>query len=144
MDVAGQPHPARYSQLVLPGQIFKRPPAWCRKFSIFLGFRPIFQVLRGRGGRGRLGGPIFLLRNRFFTLASRIFMFEIDFRAQKSIFASRRLFFFGFRLVFVIGEGQGGSGELFSCSGMDFSYPGIVFARPGLDVHAGGRLGDVT
>ena len=37
------------------------------------------SILGGRGGRGRLRGPIFVLRDRFFMLGSRIFMLRIDF-----------------------------------------------------------------
>ena len=67
---------------------------------------------------------------------------EVAFSSQKSIFSPRRLFFFGFRFVFVVGEGPGGSRDSFSCSGMDFSYPGTDFSCPGLDFHARRRLVD--
>ena len=68
-------------------------------------------------------------------------MLRIDVSCPEIDFDPRRLFFLGFRLVFVVGEGPGGSRDLCSCSGMDFSYPGNDFSCPELDFHAGGRLG---
>ena len=76
----------------------------------------------------------------------------IDFHARESNFHALNRFFVpgdrfltpedGFSCVFVVGEGPGGSGDLFSCSGIDFSCPGFDFSYPGLDFHAGRRLGD--
>ena len=108
-------------------------------FEVFGPFSRFFVVGEGAGGSGdpfSCSGIDFSCSGVEFSCSESIF------RAQRSIFDPRRWFFLGFRLVFVVGEGPGGSGDLFSCSGIDFSCPGLDFSYPGLDVHAGRRLGD--
>ena len=45
-------------------------------FRGFRGFRPVFQVFRGRGRSGRVREPIFMPRNRFFIIKSSFENFD--------------------------------------------------------------------
>ena len=118
----------------------RRPPT--PNFLIFRGFRSFsgfFVVGEGAGGSGdpfSCSGIDFSCSGVEFSCSESIF------RARRSISDPGRWFFLCFRLVFVVGEGPGGSGDLFSCSGIDFSCPGLDFSYPGLDFHAGRRPGD--
>ena len=115
----------------------RRPPT--PNFRFFGPFSEFFVVGEGAGGSGDLfscSGIDFSCSGVEFSCSESIF------RAQRSIFDPGRSFFLSFRFVFVVGEGPGGSGNLFSCSGIDFSCPGLDFSYPGLDFHAGRRLGD--
>ena len=106
-------------------------------FGVFGPFSGFFVVGEGAGGSGdpfSCSGIDFSCSGVEFSCSKSIF------RAQETVLAPRRLCFFGFRFVFVIRDGLGGFGDLFSCSGIDLSYPGIEFSCPGLDVHAGGAL----
>ena len=121
----------------------RRPPTpnfrFFRFFWVFGPFSGFFVVGEGAGGSGdpfSCSGIDFSCSGVEFSCSESIF------RARRSISDPGRWFFLCFRLVFVVGEGPGGSGDLFSCSGIDFSYPGLDFSYPGLDFHAGRRLGD--
>ena len=121
----------------------RRPPTpnfrIFRFFGVFGPFSGFFVVGEGAGGSGDLfscSGIDFSCSGVEFSCSESIF------RARRSISDPGRWFFLCFRLVFVVGEGPGGSGDLFSCSGIDFSCPGLDFSYPGLDFHAGRRLGD--
>ena len=104
-------------------------------FGPFSGFFGVGESAGGSGDPFSCSGIDFSCSGVEFSCS------ELIFRAQKSILPLRRLFFLGFRFVFMDGEGPGGSRDSFSYSGMDFSYPGIDFSCQDLGVHAGGRLG---
>ena len=96
-------------------------------FKVFGPFSRFFVVGEGAGGSGdpfSCSGIDFSCSGVEFSCSESIF------RARRSIFDPRRWFFFGFRFVFVVGKGPGGSEDLCSCSGIDFSYLGIDFHTP--------------
>ena len=92
---------------------------FCARRWFFVGVRVVFVVGEGPSGSGdHFPAPesVFHARNRFFVPWTRFFLQKIAFLG----------FSVGFR----------GSGDLFSCWGIDFPYSWMDFSSPGIDFHA--------